>query len=100
MKQRVVIFAPEARDDLIAIYNWIADAASEQVAIGYVQRLETFCKGLANASERGQARPDIRPNLRVLGFERRVTVEFSVESASVEILRVFPKGRNWEVELS
>jgi plasmid stabilization system protein ParE len=35
MKQRVVIFAPEARDDLIAIYDRIADAAGEQVAIGW-----------------------------------------------------------------
>jgi toxin ParE1/3/4 len=100
MKQRVVIFAPEARDDLIALYEWIADAASEQVAIGYVQRLETFCKGLAHAAERGRARPDIRPTLRVVGFERRATVAFSVEQTTVEILRVFPKGKDWEEEFT
>jgi toxin ParE1/3/4 len=96
LKRREVIFAPEARDDLFALYDWIADAASPQVALSYVERIERFCLGFADLSERGTRRDDVRPGLRVTGFERRVTVAFSVDDDRVVILRIFYGGRNWE----
>lgn len=37
--------------------------------------------------------------LRVVGFERRVTVTFTVESDQVVIFRVFYGGANWDDEL-
>lgn len=55
--------------------------------------------GFSHASERGQLRNDIRPDLRIVGFERRVTIAFSVDAEHVTILRVLYGGRDWEAEL-
>jgi plasmid stabilization system protein ParE len=44
LKQYEVIFAPEARDDLFALYDWIAAAASPDVALSYIERIETYCE--------------------------------------------------------
>jgi toxin ParE1/3/4 len=96
--RREVVFAPEARDDLLALYDWIAGAADPDTALAYVERLETFCLGLDLASERGQFREDVRPGLRIVGFERRVAIAFVV-GERVTILRLFYGGRDWETQL-
>lgn len=96
MKQYQVIFAPEARDDLFAIYDWIAAAASPDTALSYIERIETYCLGFTHAAERGTRRDDVRPDLRIVGFERRVTIAFSVKDDRVTILRIFYGRRNWE----
>ena len=96
MKQYQVIFAPEARDDLFAVYDWIAAAASPDTALSYIERIETYCLGFTHAAERGMRRDDVRPGLRIVGFERRVTIAFSVKDDRVTILRIFYGGRNWE----
>ena len=96
MRRRTVIFAPEARDDLVRLYNWIADAASPSVALSYIERIEAWCLGFDLASERGQDRHDIRPGLRIAGFERRMTVAFVVDDDRVTILRLFYGGQDWE----
>lgn len=96
MKQYQVIFAPEARDDLFALYDWIAAAASPDTALSYLERIETYCFGFKHAAERGTRRDDIRPGMRIVGFERRVTIAFSVMEERVTILRIFYGGRNWE----
>ncbi len=100
MTDRPVVIAPEAADDLRELYDWITDrGASPHTAIGYIERLEAFCLSLGSALVRGHRRDDIRPGLRVVGFERRVTVAFQVTEARVTILRVFYGGRNWESTL-
>ncbi|WP_120632608.1 type II toxin-antitoxin system RelE/ParE family toxin [Ruegeria sp. EL01] len=96
MKDRSVVFSPEAGTDLAELYDWIADAASPKVAIGYLERVEAFCKRLSIGSERGHLRSDIRPGLRIIGFERRLTIAFTVGTDRVTILRIFAGGRNWE----
>lgn len=45
MKRYQVIFAPEARDDLFALYDWIATTASPATALSYIERFETYCFG-------------------------------------------------------
>ncbi|WP_158284967.1 type II toxin-antitoxin system RelE/ParE family toxin [Hoeflea marina] len=50
-------------------------------------------------SERGQARDDIRAGLRVIGFERCVTIAFMVSDQTVTVLRLFYGGQNWEDDL-
>lgn len=100
MKQRQVIFAPEARDDLLRLYDHIAGAASPTVALAYLERIEDYCSRFDLASERGQLRNDIRPGLRIIGFERRVTIAFAVDENRVTILRLSYGGRDWEAEFS
>ncbi len=99
MRQRAVVFSPEARNDLVTLYDWIADAASPQIALNYIERLENYCMGLSHASERGQRRDDVRRNLRIVGFERRATIAFSVTAEQVTVLRVYYAGRNWTDKL-
>ena len=100
MKEREVLFSLEAEVELLELYEWIAAAASPDVAFGYVTRIEAFCQRLGIASERGLSRDDIRPGLRIIGFERRVTVAFRVEADRVVILRLFYGGRDWETLMS
>lgn len=90
------MFTPEARTDLFDIYDAIAAKAGLQIAISYLERIEAYCLGFELASERGHRRDDIRPGLRILGFERRVTITIAVDDATVTILRLFYGGQNWE----
>ena len=93
------MFAPEAREDLIALYGWIAAKAGPDSAMSYIERIEDFCNRFDFASERGQRRDDIRPGLRIVGFEKRLTVAFVVSDATATILRVFYGGQNWEAKI-
>ena len=96
MKERRVVLAPEAAEDLSELYDWVAAQASPEVALGYLERVEAFCQGLSRASERGRLRSEIRPGLRITGFERRLTIAFVVDEEAVTVLRVFTAGRDWE----
>jgi toxin ParE1/3/4 len=96
MKRRTVGFSPEAQNDLLRLYDWIAVAAGAYVAIGYMDRLEAYCLGFEFASERGHRRDDIATGMRIIGFEKRVTIAFIVGNDEVTILRVFYGGQDWE----
>jgi toxin ParE1/3/4 len=95
VKQRAVEISDHAKTDLVKLYDWIADAVGATVAITYIERLETYIRAFDLASERGHLRDDVRPGLRVVGFDRRVTIAFTVEDDRVVILRIFYGGRNW-----
>lgn len=75
--------------------DWIAGRAGADVARDYIERVEKFCEGLEYASERGHRRDDLRPGMRVVGFERRITLTFVVHDDEVRILRLYYGGRNW-----
>lgn len=99
MKERRVVFSPEAQADLAGIYDFLAGAAAPSVALNYIERLEGYCAGMALGSERGHRRDDVRPGLRIVGFERRITIAFTVSANAVTILRILYAGRDWENEL-
>jgi toxin ParE1/3/4 len=80
VRRREVVFAPEARGDLWRLYERIATVAGVSIALAYIERIETYCLGFDLASERGYLRDDIRPGLRIVGFERCVTIAFSVDA--------------------
>jgi toxin ParE1/3/4 len=90
-----VRFAPEAIRDLTELYRYILRRSGEPtVALGYVERVRRWCLTLADHPERGTRRDDLRPNLRVLGFERRVAIAFSLADGEVRILRIAYGGRD------
>jgi len=64
--------------------------------MGYLERVEVSLGGLSVGAERGHLRGDVRLGLRVVGFERRLTVAFTVDEDTVTVLRVFAAGRDWE----
>ncbi len=96
MKQREVVYSPEVEADLNSLFDFIAVRSNDQTALNYISRIEEFCNGLGLASERGTLRNDIRKGLRIVGFERRSVVAFTVEVDRVVILRFFSGGQNWE----
>ena len=96
MIRRAVVVSPEARADLLQLYDWIAEAAAPATALAFIERVETYLLGFDIASERGTRRDDIRPGLRTIGFARRMTIAFTVEADRVTILRIFYGGRDWE----
>ncbi|WP_442581547.1 type II toxin-antitoxin system RelE/ParE family toxin [Mesorhizobium sp. ASY16-5R] len=98
MKRRIVDYSLRANQDFAWVYGIVAKAGGATSAFGYVQRIRAFCERLDYGSERGTPRNDLRPGLRVVGFERRVTVAFIVEPERVVILRVFYGGVDWENE--
>lgn len=96
MKRYALIYAPEAQADLLHLYEQIATAADPVTAMRYLDRIEAFCATFDYSPKRGTRRDDVRPGLRIIGFERRVTVAFTVETAQVVFLRFFYGGRDWE----
>jgi toxin ParE1/3/4 len=93
--RRTVVVSRRAQLDLIELYDHIADAASSQVAEGYLERLNAWLAHFDLASERGSRRDDLRSGMRMVGFERRATIAFLVQDRQVTILRIFPGGRDW-----
>ena len=64
--------------------------------IGYIDRIEDHCRNLSVFPDRGTARDDLRPSLRILGFERRAVIAFHVTADVVTILRILYGGRDLE----
>lgn len=93
---REVVFSPEAQTDLIAIYDYIAPRGGPDRALAYVERIQTACLSFAMFAERGTQRDDIRPGLRVAGFENRVTIAFHADLNHVIIDRLLYGGRDLE----
>ena len=66
MKRRTVRLSPEARADLLSLYEWIADAASPDSALGYIDRLNGSAK-LRPDSKMVVSRNWATPNARLDG---------------------------------
>ena len=94
-----VIFDPDAEQDLEELGDWIADAASVEVAVRYLERLRAFCLRLDIFPKRGTGRDDLYPGLRTVGFERRALIAFLVGEDTVSILRILYGGRDAEAHL-
>jgi toxin ParE1/3/4 len=95
-----VEFTPAAKADLLDLYDYIEEHSSATRAFRYVLKIEKFVASLRTFPERGVARDDIRNALRVIGFERRISIAFVVAGNKVIILRILYAGRNVDQLLS
>ncbi len=102
MKTYTVVFAPEAEDDLVELFEYIVAQGSHAVAARYTDAIVAYCEGLATFAHRGTQRDDIRPGLRITNYRRRAVIAFSIDERTdtVAILGVYYGGRNYESELS
>ncbi len=91
-----VVYAPEAEDQLVALFFQIPAAASPKIAANYTQAIVRQCESLRTFPNRAAQRDDIRPGLRVFGFRRRVSITFEVTDGSVTILGIFCGGQRFE----
>jgi toxin ParE1/3/4 len=96
MKKYEVSFRPQAEADLFDLYRYIAEESGRAVAGAYIDRIESACLALETFPERGTRRDDLRLGLRMMGFERRVTIIFQVLEHEVVIVRIFYGGRDFE----
>ena len=98
MKPYSVVFAPEAEDQLVELYEYIARNGAPQVAARYTDAIVTYCEGLADFPHRGTCRDDVRRGLRITNYRRRTVIAFEADDATrtVAVLGVFYGGRNYE----
>jgi toxin ParE1/3/4 len=92
-----VAFTPRAERQLDSLYSYIADRSGTARAERFVGRIVAACESLRTSPERGTKRDDIRPNLRTMGYARRVTIAFSADTAAkiVAIHGVFYGGQDF-----
>lgn len=91
-----LVFAPEANQQLLSLFRYLAERASPAVAGRFTDAIVDYCEGLRHHPRRGTKRDDIRPGLRTVGFRRRVTIAFAVDEKTVTILGIYYGGRDFE----
>jgi len=92
VKRYAVVFTPEARDHLVALYRRIATDASPEIAARYIEAVFARCEALSIFPERGATRDDIRPGLRITTYRKRTVIAFTVEVDRVTIIGCFIVG--------
>ncbi len=92
-----VLFSAQAQADFDELYAFIADRAGEATADAYMARLDDYVRAFGQFPERGTRYDHIRPGLRITGFERRVSIAFTVRDGAVIILRLLYAGRSLEL---
>ncbi len=96
----VVVFTPEAEEQLAALYRYIAVAASSAaIAQRYTSAIITYCEGLRTFPQRGTRRDDIRPGLRITNYKKRAVIAFDVDAERISIIGVFYGGQDYETIL-
>lgn len=94
-----VIFSPEAEEQLVALYRYIAAAASPDIAARYTEAIVTYCESLQTFPHRGTRRDDIRPGLRITNYKKRAVIAFDVDAEMVSIIGIFYGGQDYETVL-
>ena len=97
--QYAVVFAPEAQEQLTALYRYIAVAASPDIAERYTSAIVTYCESLRDFPLRGTSRDDVRPGLRITHYKKRAVIAFAVEVDRVSVIGIFYGGQDYETLL-
>lgn len=96
-----VVFSLEAEDQLAALYNHIAEAASPDIAARYTEAVVAHCEGLAVFPVRGTMREDVRPGLRITNYKKRMVIAFEAdpEAGLLSVIGFFYGGQDFETLL-
>lgn len=94
-----VVFSPEAQEQLVALYGYIAAAASPDIAARYTDGIVSYCESLCTFPHRGNVRDDVRPGLRITNYKKRAVIAFDVGAEMVSIVGVFYGGQDYETIL-
>ncbi|WP_313618113.1 type II toxin-antitoxin system RelE/ParE family toxin [Agrobacterium sp.] len=96
MKYYAVRLSPEAQTDIVRIHARIVEKSGSPVtADRYIDRISVFLSSLNVFPERGTVREEVRPGLRIIGFEHSASVAFVVEDDDVVVLRILAKGQEF-----
>ncbi|MEQ9345561.1 MAG: type II toxin-antitoxin system RelE/ParE family toxin [Thalassospira sp.] len=94
-----VVFTPESQEQLVALYHYVAKAASPRIAGNYTTAIVDYCESLTTFPRRGTLRDDVRPGLRVTNYRKRTLIAYTVESDQVSIIGIFYGGQDFEASL-
>lgn len=94
-----VIFTPEAQEQLLSLYRYIASAASPEIADRYTNSIVAHCDSLQDFPMRGTRRDDVRPGLRITNYKKRAVIAFAVEAELVSIVGIYYGGQDYETVL-
>ena len=84
---------------MAALYDYIATAASPQIAQRYTDAIVNHCEELSAFPLRGTLRNDIRPGLRITNYRKRTVIAFAVDAKQVSILGIYYGGQDFESAL-
>lgn len=96
---RKLVYTPAARADLARILRRIA-TDNPRRARSYVEEIRQACRNLCETPEIGVRRPDLRPDLRIFPLWRRIVIAYELPENSVDILRIFSHGQDYEAIMS
>jgi len=88
-----VLFMPRAERQISRLKSYLAERFYPLNAIRYIERLIDHCQSLGDAPYRGTQRPDLGHDVRMIGFERTVSIYFRVTGQRVLILGISYRGR-------
>lgn len=92
-----IVFTPLAERQIDQMHAYITESSGyESRADAYVARIIAFCFDLVPFPERGTRRDDILQGLRLINFERRVTIAFKILEDRVLIEGIFYGGQDVE----
>lgn len=91
-----VVFAPEAEEQLLELYRYIAGAGSPTIAERYTSAIIAYCQSFEQFPLRGTKRDNIRKGLRITNYKKRAVIAFDVEGDCVSIIGVFYGGQDYE----
>lgn len=91
-----VVFTPEAQEQLLELYRYIAIAASPVRADRYTSAIVTYCEESRPFPNRGNRRDDIREGLRVTNYRKKVVIAFDVDAEQVSVIGIFYGGQDYE----
>ncbi len=94
-----VVFAPEAGEQLLELYRFIAVAATPDIAATYTDAIIAYCESLQQFPMRGTRRDDVRKGLRITHYKKRAVIAFAVEGDCVSIIGVYYGGQDYETVL-
>jgi toxin ParE1/3/4 len=94
-----LIYRARAQEDLEAIYRFIAQDSPAR-AFSFIDQIQERCDLLRDSPEQGRARHDLRPGLRVVPFGRSVVITYQVTGDTIEVLRIFYGGQDYETIMS
>ena len=93
-----LLYLARAEEDLSSIYVLIAEDSPER-AFNFIERIQQRCDLLRQFPKQGRARPELRPNIRILPFGRSVVIAYQIVENTIEIVRIFYGGQLYETLL-
>ena len=88
-----VLWSPEAEEDLIVIWSYLADQASPQTADTQLNAIEDACTKLERWPYSGRQRDSLLPGLRSV-LASPYVIFYRVRAEAIEIVRVLHGRRD------